>query len=84
MWEETIQNESKMVEQELDRQARFWRRRPDGFAINEKENIIYILEFKRVSDIKRVTESGESHGAERSGVIKENIHFCIVFCKKRL
>ena len=33
-----------------DRQARFWRRRPDGFAVNEKEHIIYVLEFKRVSD----------------------------------
>ena len=46
-------NESKIVEPELvdeDRQARFWRRRPDGFAVNEKEHIIYILEFKRVSD----------------------------------
>ena len=42
-----------MVEPELDdedRQARFWRRRPDGFAVHEEEHIIYILEFKRVSD----------------------------------
>jgi hypothetical protein len=41
------------VEQELDdedRQARFWRYRPDGFEVNEKEHIIYILAFKRVSD----------------------------------
>ena len=29
-----------------DRQARFGRRRPDGFAVNEKEHLIYILEFK--------------------------------------
>ena len=46
-------NESKVVEQELDdedRQARFWRSRPDGFAVNEKEHIIYVLEIKRVSD----------------------------------
>jgi hypothetical protein len=52
-WESLKVNESNMVEQELDdedRQARFWRRRPDGFAVNEKENIIYVLEFKRVSD----------------------------------
>ena len=49
-WESLKVNESKMVEQELDRQARFWRRRPDGFAVNEKEHIIYVLEFKRVSD----------------------------------
>jgi hypothetical protein len=42
-----------MVEQDLDdedRQARFWRHRPDGFVVNEQENIIYVLEFKRVSD----------------------------------
>ncbi len=34
---ETTVNESKMTEQELDdedRQARFWRRRPDGFTVN--------------------------------------------------
>jgi len=40
-------------EQELnddDRQARCWRRRPDGFAVKEEERIIYVLEFKRVSD----------------------------------
>ena len=46
-------NENKMVEQVLEdeeRQARFWRCRPDGFAVNEKEHIIYVLEFKRVSD----------------------------------
>ena len=46
-------NESKIVELELDdedRQSRFWRRRPDGFTSNEKEHIIYILEFMRVSD----------------------------------
>ena len=52
-WESLKVNESKMVEQELDdedRQARFWRRRPDGFVVNEKEHIIYVLEFKRVSD----------------------------------
>ena len=24
--------------------------RPDGFAVNEMEHIIYVLEFKRVSD----------------------------------
>jgi hypothetical protein len=24
--------------------------RPDGFTVNEKEHIIYVLEFKRVSD----------------------------------
>ena len=33
----------KWAEQELnddDRQARFWRRRPDGFAVNGKEHVI--------------------------------------------
>jgi hypothetical protein len=52
-WESLKMNQSKMTEQELDdedRQARFWRRRPDVFAVNEKEHIIYVLEFKRVSD----------------------------------
>ena len=46
-------NESKVEEQEIDdedRQARFWRRRPDGFTVNEKEHVIYVLEFKRVTD----------------------------------
>jgi hypothetical protein len=52
-WESLKVHESKMVEQELDdedRQARFWRRRPNGFEGNEQEHIIYVLEFKRVSD----------------------------------
>ena len=52
-WESLKVNESKMVEQELDdedRHARFWRRRPVEFVVNEKEYIIYVLEFKRVSD----------------------------------
>jgi hypothetical protein len=52
-WESLKMNQSKMTEQELDdedRQSRFGRRRPDGFTVNEKEHIIYILEFKRVSD----------------------------------
>jgi hypothetical protein len=31
-----------------DRQAWFWRHRPDGFAVNEKDHITYILEFKRL------------------------------------
>ena len=37
-WESLKVNESKAVEQEMDdedRQARFWRRRLDGFAVNE-------------------------------------------------
>jgi hypothetical protein len=52
-WESLKVKESKMVEQELDdedRPERFGSRRPDGFAVNEEEHIIYVLEFKRVSD----------------------------------
>ena len=52
-WESIKVKESKVVEQDLDnqdRQIRFWRRRPDGFTVNEKEHIIYVLEFKGVSD----------------------------------
>ncbi len=52
-WESLKVNESKVVEQEVgdeDRPAQFWSHRPDGFTVNEKEKIIYILEFKRVSD----------------------------------
>ena len=42
-----------------DRQTRFWSRRSDGFEVNEKVHIIYILEFKRVSDTgeRYVTET---------------------------
>ena len=29
-------------------EERFWRHRPDGFTVNEKE--IYVVEFKRVTD----------------------------------
>ncbi len=53
-WESLEVNESKKTEQELDdedRQTRFWSRRPDGFTVNEKEHIIYVLEFNRVSDV---------------------------------
>ena len=47
-------DESEWVEQEPDdddRQTRFWRHRPEGFAVNEKEHVIYVLEFETVSDI---------------------------------
>ncbi len=53
-WETLKVNENKVEEQELDdedRHSRFWRHRPDGFTVNEKEHrVIYILELKRVSD----------------------------------
>ena len=55
-WESLKVNESKVEEQVIDdddRQARFWRRRPDGFAVNEKEHVIYVLEFKRVGTMVR-------------------------------
>jgi hypothetical protein len=42
MWEE--------VRPYDDRRARFWKLRPDGFVVKEKENVIYVLEFKRVTD----------------------------------
>ena len=72
-WESLKVNESKMAEQELDdedRQARFWRRRPDGFAVNEKEHIIYVLEFKRVSDTGKeyVTETQQLAEAQHLAV----------------
>ena len=52
-WDTLKMDESRVEEQEVDdedKQARFWRHRPDGFAVNEREHVIYILEFKRVSD----------------------------------
>ena len=52
-WDSLGTDMSKWEEQELhddDRQARFWRHRPDGIAVKEKEHIIYILRFERVSD----------------------------------
>jgi hypothetical protein len=72
-WESLKVNESKMVEQDLDdedRQARFWRRRPDGFAVNEQEHIIYVLEFKRVSDAGQeyVTETQQLAEAQHLAV----------------
>ena len=60
-WEALKVNESKVEEQERDdddRPARFWRSRPDGFVVNEKETEIYILE------LKRVTDSGEKYVSE--------------------
>ena len=61
-WEALKVNESKVEEQEIDdddRQSRFWRLRPDGFAVNEKEHVIYVLEFKSVTDtgVKYVSET---------------------------
>ena len=39
-----------------DRQVRFWRHRPDGFTVNEKEHVINILELI-VTDEKYVSET---------------------------
>ena len=49
-WETLKVDESSVEEQEddEDRQARFWRCRPDGFAVNETEHVISILEFKGI------------------------------------
>ena len=53
LWETLKVDESRVEEQEVDdedRQTGFWRHRPDGFTVNEKDHVIYILELKRVSD----------------------------------
>ena len=60
-------NESQLEDQELDdedRQERFWRRRPDGFTVNEKEHVIYILEVKRVED------TGEKYVSETQKLVE--------------
>ena len=59
-----------------DRQARFWRHRPDGFAVNEKE-LIYVLEFKRVTD------TGEKYVSETQK-LEETHHLAITQGLKRL
>ncbi len=53
-----------------DRQARFWRRRPDGFSVNEKEHVIYVLEFKGVTD------TGEKYVSETQRLV-ETQHLAI-------
>ena len=73
-WETLKVNESKVEEQvidEDDRQARVWRRRPDGFAVNEMEHVIYVLEFKRVTDTgeKYVSETQKLEEIQRYLVI---------------
>ncbi len=73
-------NESKVEEQVIDdddRQARFWRRRPDGFAVNEKDHVIYVLEFKRVTD------TGEKYVSETQK-LAETHHLDITQGLKRL
>ena len=66
----------KEIEDE-DRQVRFWRRRPDGFVVNEKEHVIYILEFKRVTD------TGEKYVSETQK-LEEIQHLSITQGLKRL
>ena len=46
-----------IVQLDEDRQERFWRHRPDEFTVHEKEYIIYVLKFKRVSDLRYVSET---------------------------
>ncbi len=60
-----------------DRQERVWRRRPDGFAVNEKEHVIYVLEFKRVTD------TGEKYVSETQK-LEETQHLVITQGLKRL
>ena len=79
-WETLKVNESKVEEQEIDdddRQARFWRHRPDGFAVNEKEHVIYVLEFKRVTD------TGEKYVSETQKLV-ESQHLAMTQGLKRL
>ena len=79
-WEALQADESKVEGQvidEDDRQARFWRRRPDGFAVNEKEHVIYVLEFKRVAD------NGEKYVSETQK-LAETQHLAITQGLKRL
>ena len=79
-WETLKVNECKVEEQEIDdddRQARFWRHRPDGFAVNEKEHVIYVLEFKRVAD------TGEKYVSETQK-LAETQHLAITQGLKRL
>ena len=40
---------------------------PDGFAVNEMEQIIYVLEFKRVSD------AGEGYVAETQQLARTSL-----------
>jgi hypothetical protein len=73
-------NECKIVEQELDdeeRQTRFRRHRPDGFTINAKEHILYILEFKRVSD------SGQEYVSETQKLVEAQ-HLAVAQGLKKL
>ena len=73
-------NESKVEEQVIDdddRQARFWRHRPHGFTVNEKEHVIYVLEFKRVTD------TGEKYVSETQKLV-ETQHLAITQGLKRL
>jgi hypothetical protein len=76
---------------------RFWRRRPDGFTVNEKEDIIYVLEFKRVSDtgeryvsetqklveIQHLTVNGRSQ-KERQKTVQghKELHVSEHFCQR--
>ncbi len=79
-WEPLKTNESKVEEQVInddDRQARFWRRRPDGFVVNEKDHVIYVLEFKRVTD------TGEKYVSETQK-LAETQHLVITQGLKRL
>jgi len=78
-WETLKVDESRVEEQEVDnedRQSRFWRRRPDGFVVNEREHV-YILEFKRVSD------TGEQYVSETQK-LAEIQHLAVTQGLKRL
>ena len=79
-WETLKVNECKVEEPVIDdddRQTRFWRHRPDGFELNEKEHVIYVLEFKRVTD------TGEKYVSETQK-LAETQHPVITQGLKRL
>ncbi len=79
-WESLKMNQSKMAEQELDdedRQARFWRRRPDGFAVNEKEHRLSLMSGLASNPANR--EIASSSGASEHKDIFFSIFFQFFF-----
>ena len=47
-----------------DRQGRFWRRSPDEFAVNETKPVIFVLQFRRVSDVGKTYVTSTQRVAE--------------------
>ena len=59
-----------------DRQAWFWRHRPKGFAVNEKEHVIYVLEFNR-NLIQCRTPVRQTYVVETQRVVVELQHLTV-------